>query len=107
MERRRRRRHFTKEIAMSAYVIVDLTVKDAAKLSQYSTAAAPSVAKFNGQFLAKGKIEVLHGGSAFQNKAVIQFQDKESALSWYNSAEYQEVIELRNAGMDSQFHLIG
>ncbi|MDB5921054.1 MAG: hypothetical protein JWR40_5288 [Massilia sp.] len=92
---------------MSAYIIVDLTVKDAEKLSQYSTAAAPTVAKFNGQFLTKGKIQPLHGVSAFQNKAVIQFPDTESALSWYASPEYQQLIALRNDGMDCQFHLVG
>jgi uncharacterized protein (DUF1330 family) len=92
---------------LSAYVVVDLTVKDPEKLSQYSAAAAPTVAKFNGQFLAKGKIEPLHGASAFQNKVVIQFPDKESAVNWYRSPEYQQLIELRSAGMDCQFHLIG
>lgn len=92
---------------MSAYIIVDLTVKDAEKLSEYSAAAAPTVEKFKGQFLTKGKIESLHGGSAFQNKALIQFPDKESALNWYASPEYQQLIELRNDGMDCQFHLVG
>ncbi len=92
---------------MSAYVIVDLTVKDAEKLSQYSAAAAPTVAKFNGQFITKGKIQLLHGAALYQNKAVIQFPDRESAVNWYGSPEYQALIELRNAGMDCQFHLVG
>jgi uncharacterized protein (DUF1330 family) len=92
---------------MSAYIVVDVKVKDAEKLGRYSAAAPATLAKFKGEFLAKGKIEALHGESAFQNKAVIQFPDRESALGWYNSPEYQALIGLRNEGMESQFHLVG
>jgi uncharacterized protein (DUF1330 family) len=92
---------------MSAFIVIDLTVKDAEKLGQYSAKAPATLAKFKGEFLTKGKIEALHGATPFQNKAVIQFPDKESALAWYNSPEYQALIELRNSGMESQFHLVG
>jgi uncharacterized protein (DUF1330 family) len=91
---------------MSAYIVIDLTVKDAEKLSKYSAAAPATLAKFKGQFLTKGKIQALHGATTFQNKAVLQFPDKESALGWYNSPEYQALIDLRNSGMESQFHLV-
>jgi uncharacterized protein (DUF1330 family) len=92
---------------MTAYIVIDMTVKDADKLSKYSAAAPATLAKFKGEFVTKGKIQSLHGASPFQNKAVIQFPDKESAINWYNSPEYQELVELRNTGMDSQFHLVG
>ncbi|MGH8808273.1 MAG: DUF1330 domain-containing protein [Noviherbaspirillum sp.] len=91
---------------MSAYIVIDLTVKDADQLGKYSSAAPTTLAKFKGEFLTKGKIQSLHGAVPFQNKAILQFPDKESALNWYNSPEYQALIELRNSGMDSQFHLV-
>jgi len=38
---------------------------------------------------------------------VIQFPDRQAAVNWYHSAEYQAIIPLRDQGMDSVFHLVG
>lgn len=91
---------------MTKLVIVDLTVKNKALLAEYSSQAADTIAKYNGQFIAKGQIEILHGDAAHPMKAVIEFPDADSALSWYNSEEYQALVSLRDSGMDSQFHLV-
>ena len=92
---------------MTALIIVDLTPTDKEKLSAYSAMAAETLVLFGGEFLAKGPIEALHGESAFQTKVVIQFPDRDSAMNWYRSAAYQEIIPVRDQGMDSQFHLVG
>ncbi len=92
---------------MAALVIVDLTPTDKEKLGLYGSLSGGTLVPFGGEFLAKGPIESLHGGSEFQTKVVIQFPDRESAINWYNSDAYQEIIPVRNEGMDSQFHLIG
>jgi len=92
---------------MSALVIIDLTPIDKEKLSTYSTMAAEALVPYDGEFLAKGAIEVLHGESAFQTKVVILFPDRNKAMNWYQSAAYQALIPMRNQGMHSQFHLVG
>ena len=92
---------------MTALIIVDLSPTDKNKLSHYSSLAAETLTPFSGEFIAKGPIELLHGGADFQFKVVIQFPDKNSALAWYQSDAYQEIIPIRNQGMNSQFHLIG
>ena len=92
---------------MMALIIVDLTPTDKDKLSVYSAAAAETLVSYGGEILAKGPIEALHGESAFQTKLVIQFPDRDSAMSWYHSAAYQEIIPVRDQGMKSQFHLVG
>lgn len=91
---------------MKSLVIVDLTPKDKEKLMQYSALAAETLAPFNGQFIAKGAIEILSGEAPYQTKAVIEFPDKESARGWYKSESYQAIIALREEGMESQFHLV-
>lgn len=91
---------------MTSFVIVDLTPIDKTKLAEYSALAAETLKPFNGHFIAKGGIEVLHGDAAHPAKAVIQFPDKESATNWYKSAAYQAIIPLREQGMKSQFHLV-
>ena len=39
--------------------------------------------------------------------AVIQFPTREQAETWYTSAEYQALLELRAEGMDALFTLVG
>jgi len=92
---------------MTALIIVDLNPTDKDKLSAYSTMAAETLVAYDGEFLAKGSIEVLHGESVFQTKVVIQFPDRDRAINWYHSAAYQEIIPIRDQGMLSQFHLVG
>jgi len=91
---------------MNALIIVDLTPTNKDKLAAYSAEAAKTLITYNGEFLSKGPINALHGESAFTTKVIIQFPSKENALNWYNSAEYQAIIPLREEGMISQFHLI-
>ncbi len=92
---------------MSALIIVDLTPTDKEKLTAYSTQAAQTLLPYGGEFLAKGPIEALYGDAAFTTKVVIQFPDRDSAVNWYNSKAYQDIIPLRELGMISQFHLVG
>ena len=92
---------------MSTLIIVDLTPTDTEKLSAYSAKAAETLKTYGGEFLAKGPIESLHGDVRFTTKVVIQFPDRDSAVSWYHSDAYQAIIPTRDQGMDSQFHLIG
>ncbi len=98
----------TKEMnPMTALIIVDLTPTDKDKLSVYGAMAAETLVPYDGEFLAKGAIDVLHGESAFQSKVVIQFPDRDSAMNWYHSEAYQRIIAVRDQGMKSQFHLVG
>jgi len=92
---------------MSALVVVDLSPTDKEKLATYSTMAAETLIAYGGEFIAKGAIEALHGESEFNTKVVIQFPDRDSAVNWYNSDAYQQIIPIRNLGMQSQFHLVG
>lgn len=92
---------------MKTLIIVDVSALDKTKLAEYSALATETLKIFSGKFIAKGAIEVLHGEALFQSKAVIEFADKETAKNWYNSAEYQAIIPLREQAISSQFHLIG
>ena len=92
---------------MTALIVVDFTITNKDKLSTYGAMAADTLVSYGGEYLARGAIEALHGGSAFQTKVVIQFPDRDSAISWYRSESYQQIISVRDQGMESQFHLVG
>ena len=92
---------------MSAYVVVSLTPRDADKLKAYSAAAGPTVEQHGGRFVARGPVETLTGDSRHKIQAVIEFPSRDAALAWYNCADYQALIPLRNEGMDCDFTLVG
>lgn len=92
---------------MSAFIVVDMTPADVERLQEYGAAAAATIARYDGEFVVKGAIEPLNGGSHHQTKVIIQFLDREAALNWYQSDDYQALIPLRDRGMDATFHLVG
>ena len=92
---------------MSAFFVVDMTPTDVERLQEYGAAAAAIIARYDGEFVVKGAIEPLNGGSHQQTKVIIQFPDREAALNWYQSDDYQALIPLRDRGMDATFHLVG
>lgn len=92
---------------MTAYVVVHATVKNAEKLAEYGAAAAPTVASFGGEFVARGASEVLSGEHGHGVMVVLKFPDRATAKAWYASPAYQAAIPARQAGMDSVFILGG
>lgn len=92
---------------MTAYVIVGLNPKNSDKLQAYSAGAAPIIAKYKGEFLVKGEPKPLCGEYDYKVQVIIVFPTRELAESWYNSPEYQELIPLRDQGMESNFQVVG
>lgn len=77
---------------MPAYAIVQVDVKDADEYAKYAALAGPAVAKFGGEFLARGgAVEVLEGTTRARN-VLIRFADMQTAKTFYHSPEYQEAL---------------
>lgn len=92
---------------MSVYVVVELTLKDPKAMKRYSAAAGPAVKQFGGEFISRGTWEVLDGELAIENGAIISFINRETAIAWYNSPEYQATWTDRSVAMNCRFRLIG
>jgi uncharacterized protein (DUF1330 family) len=92
---------------MSAYIVVELTVKNTEAKDRYSAAAGPVLKAFGGEFIAGGAWSLLTGEQAFSNGAIIRFADRDTALAWYNSAEYQATFGDRAEGIACRFRLLG
>lgn len=91
---------------MSAYVVVELTVKDPQAMERYVKAAGPIIKLFGGEFLARGPWEVLSGDAYLTTGGLVEFPDRERALAWYNSAEYQAILADRDQAMTARFKLL-
>jgi uncharacterized protein (DUF1330 family) len=96
---------------MSAYVIVEFTVRDPdVYREKYAGNAGQTAKEYGAEVLANSDWEILDGaldGAPMRSSGVIvQFPDHETALSWYNSPEYQQLIEVRGIAMDARFSLL-
>jgi uncharacterized protein (DUF1330 family) len=92
---------------MSAYIIVEFTVKDPKIYGEkYAPIAGQTAKEHGGEVIAAGSREVLHGDGSLTSGALVRFADRETALKWYNSPEYQQLIEVRGVAMDARLSLL-
>ena len=92
---------------MSAYVIVEFTVKDLdVYREKYAGNAGKSAKEYGAEILANSNWEILDGHPMLSSGVIVQFPDHETALRCYNSPEYQQLIEVRGIAMDVRFSLL-
>jgi len=92
---------------MSAYVIVNINVKDPVRYEDYKRQAAPTVAAFDGRYVVRGgPAEVLEGSWTPKRLVVLEFPTMARAREWINSAEYAPARRLRHATADSDMILV-
>ena len=92
---------------MSACVIVEFTVKDPdVYREKYAPIAGQTATQHGGEVIAAGNWEVLHGDCSLTSGVLVRFADRETALGWYNSPAYQQLIEVRRIAMDVRFSLL-
>jgi uncharacterized protein (DUF1330 family) len=81
---------------MKAYLIAVETVHDEEMFAEYRKQVVGTLAPFGGQFVARGgQLTVLEGEWQHPRTVIIEFPSRESAESWYKSADYQKIIDLR------------
>jgi uncharacterized protein (DUF1330 family) len=92
---------------MTAYIIADIQVTDAAAYEPYRPLAAASVARFGGRFVVRGgKIDLLEGHPEPERIVVIEFPDADTARRWYRSEEYQSALRIRQSASRGRVFLV-
>jgi len=77
---------------MTVYAMIQVDVRDADEYAKYAALAGPAVAKYGGEFLARGgAVEILEGTSR-DRCVLIKFPDMETAKAFYHGPEYQEAL---------------
>ncbi len=81
---------------MKALVIAAETINDEAMFGSYRQQVPATVAAFGGKFVARGgNLTTLEGEWPHPRLVIIEFPSRAAAEGWYNSAEYQKIIALR------------
>lgn len=83
---------------MSAYVVVQVEVKDPKTFETYRAQVPDTLKPFGGEFVVRGgKMEVLEGEWPMPRCVVICFPDLEKAKAWHASAVYDGPKKLRQS----------
>ena len=81
---------------MAAYFICTMTIHDPETYRKYTALTPATVARYDGRFLTRGDTVHTVEGPAFTERLVlIEFPDRDTALAWYNDADYQSAAEFR------------
>jgi uncharacterized protein (DUF1330 family) len=99
--------HLAGGVIMAAYALVNVEITDSAGFAEYRKLVPASIARFGGRFLTRGgATEVLEGGWIPNRLVILEFPDMATIKVWYQSAEYQQLLEIRKRTATSDFVII-
>jgi uncharacterized protein (DUF1330 family) len=88
---------------MTAYLIADVDVTDAAAYEEYRSKAPASIALYGGRYLARGgEALVLEGDWEPHRLVVLEFPDLPALRAWYDSTEYAAFKSIRHDNAKSR-----
>ena len=91
---------------MAAYWVAHVTVTDEARYGEYAKRAGPAIAKYGGEFLARGGRVVGLEGMTRERNVVTRFESVEAAEACYNSPEYQEALSYAVGASERELMII-
>jgi uncharacterized protein (DUF1330 family) len=88
---------------MSAYMVIESQIRNAATYDQYIQLVAPIVEKYGGRYLVRGG-QVTSLGDVWnpERMIILEFPGEENIREWLSSDEYREIASLREQGADTR-----
>jgi uncharacterized protein (DUF1330 family) len=81
---------------MSVYVIIDITITDEMKYTEYINCVYDIVVKYGGRYKVRGgECTSMSGDWHPQRMVVIEFPDRQAVRDCFNSSEYRVLAQLR------------
>lgn len=92
---------------MTAYIVVELDIKDPEGFADYRAMVPATLEVYGGRYLVRGgAVENLEGSWDPARFVVIEFDSVEQAKRWWDSDEYREARNLRQATADTQMIVV-
>ncbi len=83
---------------MSVILVAQITIHDRARYGDYEAGFLDIFSRYDGNLRAVDEApEILEGEWPCTRTVLIEFPDREAALAWYASDEYQRLAEHRKA----------
>ena len=82
---------------MSAYVIFDVEIRDAAKFQDFMNGVKPAIEDAGARYLVRGGAHQVHEGDWTPRRIVLlEFPSMEAWEAFYNGATYQGLKRIRD-----------
>jgi uncharacterized protein (DUF1330 family) len=91
---------------MAAYLVAFAKLKNASRLSEYSSAALPTLTAAGGTVVTRGKLRSLVGSFRADSCLVVKFADAAAVEAWYQSPGYQKLVPIRDEVMEPNFFVL-
>ena len=92
---------------MTAYLIVDVEVRDQETYAEYRNLVPASLVPYQGRFIVRGgDTETLEGDWSPGRIIVIEFPTAERANAWWSSAEYRIAKGMRQRAASTRMVLV-
>lgn len=92
---------------MAAYLLANLTIRDAKAFESYRQAVPALIARFGGRYLVRGgAVEVKEGEPGLHRLIILEFPDMPAARAFYDSPDYAPLLALRLAAADGTVALV-
>jgi len=92
---------------MTAYLISDVSPRDAEAFEAYRTRAAESIALYGGRYVVRGgDVEVLEGDWQPRAVVIVEFPSAQQARKWYESDEYAAALTVRDKALSRNLILV-
>ena len=92
---------------MAAYFVAFGRIHDQERFAKYVEDAVPTLEAHHGEVLAvEDPADVVEGDPLFPRVIILKFPSKEAARNWYDSVEYQAVVQHRHASSDTTAYLV-
>lgn len=93
---------------MAAFVLVEVDIHDPTLYEEYKKLTPGSVRAYGGKFVIRGNpVQVMEGEWNHDRLVLLEFSNKETALEWYNSEEYQKARKTREKASSANFFIVG
>ena len=92
---------------MAHYLIAQIDIKDREKYAKYEAGFMDIFLTYKGKILSFEENEhLLEGQWPFTRTVLIEFPSQEDALDWYNSIEYQVLVQHRFAASTANIAIV-
>ena len=86
---------------MSAFVIVDIKVRNLSEYSRYIELITPSVAHYGGRYLVRGgKPQTLDGDWVSERIVIMEYPSREKAQAWLEDPTLAHIHDMRRNNSD-------
>jgi uncharacterized protein (DUF1330 family) len=91
---------------MTAYVVNELWVTDAAVFQTYVVQVPPTLEPFGGRYVVRSGATDTIEGEPPGRVVILEFPDRAAALAWRSSPAYSAILPIRDASSTSRVYVV-